>query len=156
MKKILVLSLIFLLMLSLFSITGHAKELAMADAAGDVPSDAPTPSAEDVPASPFEDFLQSAGSTLLSLGALFGSLLITFLYKSGTLSSMRTGMSSLEALLGKSQAITEECSLLVHDLEARMAALESSLSQSEAESPLTAAKNEEKTDFHPNTQSKEV
>lgn len=158
MKKILLLCLVFLLMLSLFSVTGQAEETVLPENADSTLSDTATLSEEDTERSLLDDFLQNAGNTLLSLGALCGSLLITFLYKTGTLSKMRTGMSAMETLLGKSQQITEECSLLVHDLEARMAVLENALAQSgESEaSEDEPPKATEGTDPCSMTQSKEA
>lgn len=134
MKKILFLCFSFLLMLSLLTVTGYAEE-ALPDGGTQSDPSASLPTEELSQASSPDTLLQSAGNTLLACLSLIGSLLVTFLYKSGAISSMRTGMSSLEELFSKSRAVTEECSKNVHVLEERIALLERALAQEEAPTP---------------------
>lgn len=93
MKKIIPLFLILLLLISLLVLPTHAEE---------------TVSAESVPfTQALSDFFTQNASTLLSALTLFGSLLVAFFYKTGLLPLLRSGLSALGDLLGKSRDITE-------------------------------------------------
>jgi hypothetical protein len=131
MKKIFFLCFICFSLVALLGVTACAEELPSSDIAEVTLTQAPLPREDAAQASPLGNFLESAGNTLFALVALVGSLLISFLYKSGAISSVRTGLSSLEELLGKSREATEECSSLVQALEERIAALEAAREKSE-------------------------
>ena len=124
MKKILLLCFLCFSLVALLGVTAHAEELPASATTDATPAPDALPAEDSAQTSPLGNFLQSAGNTLFALAALVGSLLISLLYKTGAISSVRTGLSSLEALLGKSREATEECSSLVHTLEDRIAALE--------------------------------
>lgn len=101
MKKILSLTLLFLLLISLFSVTGHAEELAQTAI-----------ESENAEALPFTNavsaFFTENGNTLLGLLTFIGSLIVAFLYKTGLLPMMRTGLSALRDLLSKNSDLTED------------------------------------------------
>lgn len=93
MKKIIPLILILLLLISLLVLPAHAEE---------------TVRAESVPfTQALSDFFTQNASTLLSALTLFGSLLVAFFYKTGLLPLLRSGLSALGELLGKSRDLTE-------------------------------------------------
>ena len=96
MKKIITFIILFVLLLSL-CIPSLASEME------DVASETGTQSFTDTLA----DFITENADTLLGVLTLIGSFLIAFLYKTGLLPLVRSGLSALGDLLGKSQEMTE-------------------------------------------------
>ena len=96
MKKIITFIILFVLLLSL-CIPSLASEME------GVASDTGTQSFTDTLA----DFITENADTLLGVLTLIGSCLIAFLYKTGLLPLVRSGISALGDLLGKSQEMTE-------------------------------------------------
>lgn len=117
MKKIIFLSLTFLLLLSLLCVTGHAKTVTDTQAPPTSErEEAPTPEtgAEngevgdgDTASGAFAAFLTENADTLLGLLTLVGSLLVAFLYKTGLLPMLRAGLRAIGDTLGKSRELTE-------------------------------------------------
>ncbi len=151
MKKIITLICVFLVLLSLLLLPAHAAEAAEAGA----PSGSFTET--------LSAFFSENASTLLSVLTLIGSLLVAFFYKTGLLPMLRSGLSALGELLGKSRDLTEsftkeasekfsrieeatrpvltslkEGEAALHSLEERLAGLEEALHKSEKERRATA------------------
>lgn len=170
MKKIIVLSLIFLLLLSLLCVTGHAQALTDAtpqDGTADTvapEADAKDTATEDTATGVFAAFLSENADTLLGLLTLVGSLVVAFLYKTGLLPMLRTGLRALGDTLGKSRELTERFTedagahikrieeqtqpvldavlrseTLIRTLEERLGAMEAALAESERDRKETAA-----------------
>ena len=95
MKKIITLTVVFLLLLSLALLPAHAAE--MGSAAPETGAFTETLSA----------FFSENADTLLGVLTLLGSLLVAFFYKTGLLPLLRSGLSALGELLGKSRELTE-------------------------------------------------
>ena len=114
MKKILSLTLLFLFLISLLSVTGQAEEL---------PYEAPL-DVMDAEALPFtaalNEFFTQNGGTLLGFLTFIGSLLVAFLYKTGLLPMLRSGLSALRELLSKNSDMTEGFTKEASALFARM------------------------------------
>ena len=98
MKKIISISILFILLLSLFLLPISAL-------------DASDPQAEASEALGFTDtlsaFFTENADTLLGVLTLVGSLIVAFLYKTGLLPMLRSGLSALGELMGKSRELTE-------------------------------------------------
>lgn len=157
MKKTISLILLFLLLLSLLTI------MTSAEAADAVIEEGHS----DSETLPFTDaisgFLTENGSTLLGLLTFVGSVLVAFLYKTGLLPMLRTGLTALREILHKNSDLTEsftqkmsqafglveeKLALLppmiektdeaLREFEKRLLALEKALTESEADRRCTA------------------
>ena len=151
MKKIITLTLVFLILLSLLLLPAHAAEEVVGE-----------PEAGTFTQT-LSAFFSENADTLLGVLTLIGSLLVAFFYKTGLLPLLRSGLSALGELLGKSRELTEsftkeaserlsrmeeatapvlaslkagEASLST--LEPRLAGLEAELAKSEKERRATA------------------
>ena len=151
MKKIITLTLVFLVLLSLLLLPAHAAEEVVGE-----------PEAGTFTQT-LSAFFSENADTLLGVLTLIGSLLVAFFYKTGLLPLLRSGLSALGELLGKSRELTEsftkeaserlsrmeemtapvlaslkagEASLST--LEQRLAGLEAELAKSEKERRATA------------------
>ena len=151
MKKIITLTLVFLILLSLLLLPAHAAEEVVGE-----------PEAGTFTQT-LSAFFSENADTLLGVLTLIGSLLVAFFYKTGLLPLLRSGLSALGELLGKSRELTEsftkeaserlsrmeeatapvlaslkagEASLST--LEQRLAGLEAELAKSEKERRATA------------------
>lgn len=89
-------------------------------------------------------FLTQNGNTLLGILTLVGTFLIAFLYKTGLLPLLRSGLSALGDLLGKSRDLTEsftkETSEQVTRIESCMTPMKEALERAEALLLATEAK----------------
>ncbi len=121
MKKITVLSLCVLLLFSLLLLPASAEEIT---------GEAPLGFTQAV-----TDFLTQNGNTLLSVLSLIGTLLVAFLYKTGLLPLLRSGLSALGDLLGKNREVTEhftkETGEQIHRIEEYMTPMVDTLARSE-------------------------
>lgn len=158
MKKILALSLLSLLLALLLLVPVLASE----DAA--VPEDGATMEESTPFTTLVADFFTENADTILGSLTLLGSLLVAFLYKKGLLPLVRSGLSALASLLGKTGEVTEkftsEASAVLTDVKAqtapllgavhesrdalislgeRLATIEAALAESEKERKATAA-----------------
>lgn len=151
MKKIITLTLVFLILFSLLLLPAHAAEEVVGE-----------PEAGTFTQT-LSAFFSENADTLLGVLTLIGSLLVAFFYKTGLLPLLRSGLSALGELLGKSRELTEsftkeaserlsrmeeatapvlaslkagEASLST--LEQRLAGLEAELAKSEKERRATA------------------
>ena len=123
MKKIIALSLLSLLFCLILLFPAFATDGGEAQAA--------TPFTTLV----FDFFSQNA-DTLLGALTLCGSLLVAFLYKKGLLPLVRSGLSALASLLGKTGEVTErftsEASAVLTDIKEQTAPVLSVLNESQA------------------------
>lgn len=158
MKKLFLLSLLSLLLMLVLLVPAFAAEGASAPA-GESAAEPSAPLTALV-----ADFFTENADTILGALTLLGSLLVAFLYKKGLLPLVRSGLSALASLLGKTGEITEkftsEASTVLTDIKEqtapvlaavsesrdallalgeRMAALEDALAKSEADRKSTAA-----------------
>ena len=121
MKKITVLSLCVLLLFSLLLLPASAEEIT---------GEAPLGFTQAV-----TDFLTQNGDTLLGVLSLIGTLLVAFLYKTGLLPLLRSGLSALSDLLGKNREVTEhftkETGEQIHRIEEYMTPMVDTLARSE-------------------------
>ena len=121
MKKITVLSLCVLLLFSLLLLPASAEEIM---------GEAPLGFTQAV-----TDFLTQNGDTLLGVLSLIGTLLVAFLYKTGLLPLLRSGLSALGDLLGKNREVTEhftkETGEQIHRIEEYMTPMVDTLARSE-------------------------
>ena len=121
MKKIITLTIFSLLLLSLL-LPVAAEEAVTGDASLSV---------TDTIAS----FITQNADTLLASLTLIGSLLVAFLYKTGLLPLLRSGLSALGELLGKSRELTEsftqEAGEQIHRIESHIAPMAKALERSE-------------------------
>lgn len=121
MKKITVLSLCVLLLFSLLLLPASAEEIT---------GEAPLGFTQVV-----TDFLTQNGDTLLGVLSLIGTLLVAFLYKTGLLPLLRSGLSALSDLLGKNREVTEhftkETGEQIHRIEEYMTPMVDTLARSE-------------------------
>lgn len=121
MKKIIVLSLCVLLLFSLLLLPASAEEIT---------GEAPLGFTQVV-----TDFLTQNGDTLLGVLSLIGTLLVAFLYKTGLLPLLRSGLSALSDLLGKNREVTEhftkETGEQIHRIEEYMTPMVDTLARSE-------------------------
>ena len=121
MKKITVLSLCVLLLFSLLLLPASAEEIT---------GEAPLGFTQAV-----TDFLTQNGDTLLGVLSLIGTLLVAFLYKTGLLPLLRSGLSALSDLLGKNREVTEhftkETGEQIHRSEEYMTPMVDTLARSE-------------------------
>lgn len=150
MKKITFLSLCVLLLFSLLLVPASAEEITGEEPIGFTQVAA--------------DFLTQNGDTLLGVLSLIGTLLVAFLYKTGLLPLIRSGLSALGDLLGKNRELTESFTKQTGEqihrieeymtpmvdtlarsehalraMEEKLAALESALARSEGDRQKTAA-----------------
>ena len=153
MKKIILFTFLALCLLSVLLVPISAAETGVV--------------AEESDESGFTDtlaaFITDNGDTLLGVLTLVGSLLVAFFYKTGLMPVLRSGLSALGELLGKSRDLTESFTkdagerfarieesvtpmvdALRHGeetlfaLEARLASLEDALKKSEGDRQKTA------------------
>lgn len=121
MKKITILSLCVLLLFSLLLLPASAEEIT---------GEAPLGFTQVV-----TDFLTQNGDTLLGVLSLIGTLLVAFLYKTGLLPLLRSGLSALSDLLGKNREVTEhftkETGEQIHRIEEYMTPMVDTLARSE-------------------------
>lgn len=121
MKKITILSLCVLLLFSLLLLPASAEEIT---------GEAPLGFTQAV-----TDFLTQNGDTLLGVLSLIGTLLVAFLYKTGLLPLLRSGLSALSDLLGKNREVTEhftkETGEQIHRIEEYMTPMVDTLARSE-------------------------
>lgn len=121
MKKITILSLCVLLLFSLLLLPASAEEIT---------DEAPLGFTQVV-----TDFLTQNGDTLLGVLSLIGTLLVAFLYKTGLLPLLRSGLSALSDLLGKNREVTEhftkETGEQIHRIEEYMTPMVDTLARSE-------------------------
>ena len=95
MKKIFLLTVLFLFLVSLLLLPTAASET-------ETVADAPLGFTDTLAA-----FITDNGDTLLGVLTLIGSLLVAFFYKTGLMPVLRSGLSALAELLGKSRDLTE-------------------------------------------------
>ena len=95
MKKIFLLTVLFLFLVSLLLLPAAASE-------AEAVADAPLGFTDTLAA-----FITDNGDTLLGVLTLIGSLLVAFFYKTGLMPVLRSGLSALAELLGKSRDMTE-------------------------------------------------
>ena len=95
MKKIFLLTVLFLFLVSLLLLPAAASE-------AEAVADAPLGFTDTLAA-----FITDNGDTLLGVLTLIGSLLVAFFYKTGLMPVLRSGLSALAELLGKSRDLTE-------------------------------------------------
>ncbi|MBE6655974.1 MAG: hypothetical protein E7609_03755 [Ruminococcaceae bacterium] len=153
MKKIISLTLFLLLLLSLLVLPAAASETdasAVTEGGGFTET--------------LAAFITTNADTLLGILTLVGSLLVAFFYKTGLMPVLRSGLSALGELLGKSRDLTEHFTKETGDrlahmeesvapmldamrhgeellltLEAKLSTLEDALNKSEEERRTTAA-----------------
>ena len=161
MKKFFLGFFLVCILFTLLSFSVHAAEAEVITEAAEV---LPDTSGESLPlVGSVSAFLEENSPTLLGILTLLGSLLVAFFYKLGLLPMLRSGLSALGDLLGKSASLTEgftksagETIARIEDatapiiamtkdtkevlcaLEERIAALSDELSASEADRLLTA------------------
>ncbi len=105
MKKIVACLFLVLLLFTLLSFSVHAAEEALVTEGAET---LPDVSGEELPlVGSVAAFLRENSPTLLGLLAFLGSLLVAFFYKMGLLPMLRSGLSALGELLGKSASLTE-------------------------------------------------
>ena len=125
MKKIIMISGLFLLLLSLLILPIAAETGEMA-----VGEETTLGFTETV-----TGFLSRNGSTLLGVLTLIASFLVAFLYKTGLLPLVRSGLSALGELLGKSRELTErfteEAGEQLNRMEGSMVPMATALKRSE-------------------------
>lgn len=153
MKKIIIFTVLSLCLLSVLLLPISAAETGVV--------------AEESEARGFTDtlaaFITDNGDTLLGVLTLVGSLLVAFFYKTGLMPVLRSGLSALGELLGKSRDLTESFTKdagerfarieesvtpmvdalrrgeeTLFALEARLASLEDALKESEGDRKKTA------------------
>ena len=166
MKKILILCLSALLLLSLFTVVASAAEVSEEAEVSESIADVLPEEGEDTPpaVAAVADFLRANADTILGILTLVGSLLVAFFYKMGLLPTLRAGINALGDLLGKNREVTEQFTkdagetfvrieqqtapvlaiarhseALLTDMEGRLAALEKELAAAEKERKDTAA-----------------
>lgn len=161
MKKFFLGFFLVFILFTLLSFSVHAAEAEVITEAAEV---LPDTSGASLPlVGSVSAFLEENSPTLLGILTLLGSLLVAFFYKLGLLPMLRSGLSALGDLLGKSASLTEgftksagETIARIEDatapiiamtkdtkevlcaLEERIAALSDELSASEADRLLTA------------------
>lgn len=161
MKKTVICFFLVFLLFTLLSFSVHAAEASVVAEGAEV---LPDTSGESLPlVGSVAAFLQENSSTLLGLLTFLGSLLVAFFYKMGLLPMLRSGLSALGELLGKSTRLTESFTKSAEEtfsriesataplltiakdteaalsaLEARIATLSDDLEKAEADRALTA------------------
>ncbi len=169
MKKILFLSLVLVLLLTLFCLPSHAQAAdaslseSVSEARGAEMADPPSETEGTTITAAIADFFKDNADTILGVLTLLGSLLVAFFYKLGLLPMLRSGLTALRDLLGKSRDMTEAftqsagetfsrieeqtapvlCAIkesegILHALEERLGALERALAESEKDRRDTA------------------
>ena len=140
MKKILTLITLLFLMTALLSlpIGAVATDAVNAQEATDAAEETVTENTDRATlgfAETLSLFFRENADTLLALLTLIGSLLVAFLYKTGMLPLLRSGLSALGDLLGSSRDITErftkEASKKISDIEERFTPLSELLTRGE-------------------------
>ncbi len=120
MKKILFLALVSLLLFATLTVVGSAaspegSETTVGEVTPETETevetetdtDAVTESNTPLVVAAVADFITQNADTILGILTLVGSLLVAFFYKMGLLPMVRSGLSALKEMLGKSSEVTE-------------------------------------------------
>lgn len=118
MKKTVICFFLVFLLFTLLCFSVHAAEAGVAAEGAEV---LPDTSGDGLPlVGSVADFLRENSHTLLGLLTFLGSLLVAFFYKTGLLPMLRSGLSALGDLLGKSATMTERFTENAGETFARM------------------------------------